>query len=108
VVMEGHEPSRWTRSSLAALIFLATFGSAIAFAVFYWLLRHLHAYQASTINLVVPIVAIAEGALILQESITLMMMLAAAVVLGAVGFVLKAESDEPAVLNLSQPVPPEG
>jgi drug/metabolite transporter (DMT)-like permease len=107
VLMESNEPSRWTRASITALIFLATFGSAIAFAVFYWLLRHMHAYQLSTINLVVPFVAIAEGALILQEFITPMMLLAAVVVLGAVGFVLKAESDEPAQLNLSQPVPPE-
>jgi drug/metabolite transporter (DMT)-like permease len=107
VIMERNEPSRWTQSSLAALIFLATFGSAIAFAVFYWLLRHMHAYQLSTINLITPLVAIAVGALILHEFITPMMLLAAAVVLGAVGFVIKAESDEPAQLNLVRPTPPE-
>jgi drug/metabolite transporter (DMT)-like permease len=106
--MERNEPSRWTQSSLAALIFLATFGSAIAFAVFYWLLRHMHAYQLSTINLITPLVAIAVGALILHEFITPMMLLAAAVVLAAVGFVIKAESDEPAQLNLIRPAPPEG
>jgi drug/metabolite transporter (DMT)-like permease len=107
VLMEGNQPAHWTNSSIAALIFLATFGSAIAFVVFYWLLRHMHAYQLSTINLVVPFVAIAEGALILQEMITAMMMLSAVVVLGAVGFVLKAESDEPAQLNLARPASPE-
>jgi drug/metabolite transporter (DMT)-like permease len=107
ILMEANEPSHWTRASISALIFLATFGSAIAFAVFYWLLRHMHAYQLSTINLVVPFVAIAEGALILREFITPMMLVAAVVVLGAVGFVLRAESDEPAQLNLSRPAPPE-
>jgi drug/metabolite transporter (DMT)-like permease len=107
VIMESNEPSRWTRSSFTALLFLATFGSAIAFAVFYWLLRHMHAYQLSTINLITPFVAIAEGALILHEFITPMMLLAAIVVLGAVGFVLKAEGDEPAQLNLSGLIPPK-
>lgn len=107
ILMESQQPSVWTRSSLAALIFLATFGSAVAFAVFYWLLRHMHAYQLSTINLITPFVAIAEGALILHEFITGMMLLAAVVVLGAVGFVFKAESDEPSQLNLRQSIPTE-
>lgn len=102
LVLESGQPTHWTRSAIASLIFLATFGSAIAFAVFYWLLRHMPAYKLSSLNLVVPFVAIAEGALILHEAITPMALLASVFVLGAVGFVLRAENDELAQLNLSR------
>jgi drug/metabolite transporter (DMT)-like permease len=91
-VAERGQPVEWRRQSFIALLFLAIFGSAIAFAVYYWLLRHMHAYQLSTLNLVVPFVAIAEGALILQEMITPTMFVSAVVVLGSVAVALRAES----------------
>ena len=100
--LERHEPSTWTGSSELALVFLATFGSAIAFAVYYWLLRYMDAYKLATINLIVPFVAILEGSFILREMVTGMMLFSAMVVLGAVAFVLKAQSDEPAQLNLKK------
>ena len=45
----------------------------------------------STINLVVPVMAVLEGSLILREFVSLRMMAAIAVVLGSVGVVLRAE-----------------
>ena len=99
-VAERGQPVEWNPRSLLALLFLAIFGSAIAFAVYYWLLRHIHAYQATTLNLVVPFVAIAEGALILGEMITPSMLLTAIVVLGSVGVVLRAESTDITQLKL--------
>ena len=100
-IAERGQPVEWSQRSLLALLFLALFGSAVAFAVYYWLLRYMHAYQLSTLNLVVPFVAIAEGALILQEMITPTMFIAALVVLGAVGVALRAEGGEPTQLHLS-------
>lgn len=100
-IAERGQPLQWRQSSLLALLFLAIFGSAIAFAVYYWLLRHMHAYQLSTLNLVVPFVAIAEGSLILQEMITPTMFLSALIVLGGVGVALRAESGDSTQLNLA-------
>jgi drug/metabolite transporter (DMT)-like permease len=105
-VERGH-PVRWTPVSTIALLFLAIFGSAIAFVLYYWLLRYMDAYKAVTINLVVPFVAIIEGAFILHEMITPTMLLSAVIVLGAVGFTLKAQSDESQQLKLSR-APAEG
>ena len=99
---EKNQPADWTLSSVLALLFLAIFGSAIAFALYYWLLRYMDAYKATTINLIVPFVAILEGSLILHEMVTAMMLLSAIIVLGAVGFVLKAQMDNPPGLQLSR------
>lgn len=108
LLTERNEPTHWDWTAVFALLFLATFGSAIAFAVYYWLLRYMDAYKLATINLVVPFVAIVEGAFILHEMITMMMLVSAVVVLGAVGFVLKAQSDELQELKLAFAASSEG
>jgi drug/metabolite transporter (DMT)-like permease len=103
LLWERDRPSDWNRTSLLALLFLAVVGSAIAFSVYYWLLSQLQAYQVSTTNMVIPIVAIAEGALLLQERVPLLMIAASAVVLIAVGVVLRAEDEPRAGLGLDAP-----
>jgi len=100
LLFEDGQGLRWSAQATAAMIFLAVFGSAVAFATYYWLLRKMHPYQLSTISLIVPLVAIAEGALLLQEPIPPMMLIASIVVLLGVGMVLRAQSDEPIELKL--------
>ena len=92
--LESHASVNWTRQAIGALIFLAIVGSAIAFAVYYWLLKSMQPYQLSTINLLVPAVAVLEGALIGNEGVTLTMLVATMVVLGSVGVTLRADPNE--------------
>jgi drug/metabolite transporter (DMT)-like permease len=104
-VPERSEPATWSWLAILALLFLATAGSAVAFAVYYWLLKQVPAYQAATITLVVPFIAILEGALLLQEMITLHMLAAALVVLGAVAVVLRTEAEKSVTFSLRQEAP---
>jgi drug/metabolite transporter (DMT)-like permease len=97
--VEADKPSHWTTQSIAALLFLSVFGSAVAFVLYYWMLRYMPAYKASTIALVVPFVAILEGSLLLQELITIQMLIASVVVLGAVAFTLRAQAETPVSLR---------
>lgn len=90
--LESHRQTHWSGRALAALIFLATFGSAAAFLLYYWLLKHMQPYQLSTISLVTPIIAVIVGAVAGGESIPLMMIVSMVVVLGAVAMVLRAEA----------------
>ena len=99
---ERGRPSAWTPHALLALLFLAVVGSAVAFALYYWLLRHMQPYQISTISLVIPIIAIIEGAAILQEPISPIMLVASLVVLAAVAGVLRAQASQPAPITLSE------
>jgi len=100
-ITESMPISQWSGRAILAILFLGVFGSAIAFALYYWILNHIPAYKASSVNLVVPFIAIIEGGLILHEHITWQMFLAAVVVLGAVAFALRAEAEESFRLNLA-------
>jgi len=91
--LESYRHAAWTKSAVLALVFLATFGSATAFALYYWLLKHIQPYQISTINLIIPVVAVLEGSLLGHERIPLLMIVAMVVVLGSVAVVLRAEAE---------------
>jgi drug/metabolite transporter (DMT)-like permease len=56
-------------------------------------LKHMQPYQLSTLSLVVPIIAVAEGSLLGHESVPLLMIVAMVVVLISVGAVLRAEAE---------------
>lgn len=100
LTFERGQESHWTAASLSMLLLLAVFGSAVAFSLYYWLLRDIAAYQLGTIDLVVPLVAATEGALLLREHIPPLMIAAMVVVLGAVLVVIRSESPEQ-VISLS-------
>ena len=102
LAMERGRTSQWTPYAVIALLFLALVGSAVAFGLYYWLLRHVQPYQISTLSLVVPIIAIIEGAAILEEPIPPLMLVASLVVLAAVAGVLRAQAGEPAPITLTE------
>ena len=101
---ERQELSNWSASAILALAFLIVFGSVVAFSIYYWLLQTLLPYQLSTLNLIVPLIAMAEGALILRETIPPLMLIAALVVLAAVSSILRAEEEAPQELGLQASV----
>lgn len=102
--LESHQQSTWTKTAIVCVLFLAFLGSAAAFAIYYWLLKQMQPYQLSSLNLVVPIIAVLEGSLILHEAIPLRMIVAMIVVLGGVSAVLRAEAvkEEPQTLSIKQ------
>ncbi len=97
LAFEHGQSSHWTALSLSMLVLLAVFGSAVAFSLYYWLLRDIAAYQLGTIDLVVPVVATAEGSLLLGEHIPPLMIVAMVVVLSSVLVVIRSEAPEEVV-----------
>jgi putative membrane protein PagO len=93
LVLERDRTSTWTAGAIWSLFFLGIMGSAVAFATYYWLLKHAAPYQTSTISLVIPLIALFVGAVFLEESITPLMIVAAFAVLGAVANVLQPEPE---------------
>jgi drug/metabolite transporter (DMT)-like permease len=93
--LESRKHAVWNRPAVLALAFLVLFGSCAAFVIYYWLLKHMQPYQLSTLNLVFPIIAVIEGALLQQEHVSGMMVVAIVLVLGAVFVALRAQADEP-------------
>ncbi|MGH9603812.1 MAG: EamA family transporter, partial [Terriglobales bacterium] len=91
-VLERGRPATWTPAALAALLFLAIVGTAVAFALDYWLLKRVRPYQAASMSLVIPVIAIFEGALLLGETIPASMIAASVLVLLSVAALLRVQS----------------
>ncbi|MCA1566338.1 MAG: EamA family transporter [Acidobacteria bacterium] len=61
---------RWTPLAVLSLLYLALVGSAIAFLMFYWLVRNMDVTKTMLIPLVTPPIAVFLGWLVLGEGLT--------------------------------------
>jgi drug/metabolite transporter (DMT)-like permease len=77
-----------TARSAGAVIYLAVFGSIVAFSAYSWLLRNTKPSVVSTYAYVNPFVAVLLGALLLGEPVTSGMFLAGALILGGVALIV--------------------
>lgn len=103
-LFERHDSSDWTRDAIGALWFLIIVASCYGFTGYFWLLQKMEPYKVATMQLIIPLVAIAEGALWLRERVPLLMLVGSGIVLASVGFVLRAgsHSDEPVSLLVEE------
>lgn len=85
LILERDRPPVFNGTSLAALFYLAVFGSAVTFSLYYWLLQHLPATRLSMISYGTPIVAVLIGSTIMNEPLTPRVLLGALMVLAGVG-----------------------
>ena len=100
-VVEPGATWNWSRPAIIALAYMVVFGSAVAFAVYYWLLRQVEAWQASSTSLIVPLVAIYLDASLAQEHVPWDVVAASVLVIASVGVVLRPEPSDPIALELS-------
>jgi drug/metabolite transporter (DMT)-like permease len=68
----------------AAIFYMALFGSAVAYVLYYWLLRYLEASQLSAFTYLLPVLASILGILTLGEKGSWMQLLGGALALGGV------------------------
>ena len=81
--------------SLGGWLYLVTFGSVLAYTAYTWLLDNAPIGRVATYAYVNPVVAIALGALVLDETITWRIAVGAAVVLASVALVVRRDSPGP-------------
>jgi drug/metabolite transporter (DMT)-like permease len=74
----------WTPKALMALTYLALAGSVVAFWLNYWLLRRMGATDVLLMAVVEPMIAVALGAVVLAERITVLTVAGSACILAAV------------------------
>jgi drug/metabolite transporter (DMT)-like permease len=82
--------------SWLAFAYLVLAGSIVAFPVYVWLLKHSTPAKVSTYAYVNPVVAVVLGWAILGEPMNLRIVLAAAVIIGAVVIITIGRSQAPA------------
>ena len=76
--------SSFSGESWAALLYLIIFGSLVAFTAYTWLLANAPVSTVGTYAYVNPIIAVALGAVLLSEPITLRTLIATVIIIGAV------------------------
>ena len=105
VLGEGRDVSAASIStaSIAAWLYLAIAGSLVAFTAYAWLLRKAPISQVVTHQYVNPLVAIAIGALWLNETLDLTTALGALIVVGGVFATVRSESRTAGTLPAPEP-----
>jgi drug/metabolite transporter (DMT)-like permease len=86
------EPSDWSVRSVLAWWYLVVFGSLVGYTAYVWLLHHAPIGRVATYAYVNPVVAIALGAIVLDEAVTWRIVLGASIVLAAVATVVSRET----------------
>jgi drug/metabolite transporter (DMT)-like permease len=75
--------------SVLALLYLSLIGSAVPFALYFWLLKHQPATRLALINYATPVVAVAVGSSFLGEPVTARVVLGTALVIAGVGVAVR-------------------
>ena len=96
---ERGRPIVWNEASVGALLYLALFGSAVTFSLYYWLLSHVRATRLSLVAYTIPVVAVGVGILFMGEALSGRVLAGSALVLAGVAM---------AVHSPRRPRPPEG
>ncbi|MFD8143266.1 EamA family transporter [Streptomyces sp. NPDC059708] len=87
----GLDPASFSTASWLALGYLVLIGSVVGFTAYAWLLQAAPLSLVSTYAYVNPVVAVVLGALILDEAVTLPIVLGGAVVVAGVGVIVSTE-----------------
>jgi drug/metabolite transporter (DMT)-like permease len=96
-----------TTRSWLALIYLAVFGSAVAFSAYVYLIKHSSSTHLATYAFVNPVVALLLGWSFGGEPISLRTILASTIILGAVILVISVPHKSQTVADETLPVPGE-
>lgn len=74
----------WTPTAVVSLLYLALAGSVAAFWLNYWLLKRMGATRVLSMALVEPLIAVALGAIVLHERVTITAAIGGALILVSV------------------------
>lgn len=83
------DPGSVTTASLAAVAYLAVFGSIVAFSAYTWLLRQVPSSIVATYAYVNPVVAVALGWVVLGEALSSRTLVAASIIVAAVALIVR-------------------
>jgi drug/metabolite transporter (DMT)-like permease len=91
------DPSTYSGRSIFGLSYLIIFGSILGYSAYVWLLANAPIAQVSTYAYVNPVIAIALGAIVLDEAITWRIVAGALLVLASVAIVVRREAERASV-----------
>src|SRR4029453_1966936 len=86
------DPAAVTRESLVAMAYLTLVGSLVAFTAYAWVLRHAPLPLIATYAFVNPVVAVVLGAVVLDEIVTPLQVVAGTVIVVGVALIILSRS----------------
>jgi len=101
------DPSSWSGRSVFGLVYLIVFGSLLGYSAYVWLLANTPIAKVSTYAYVNPVVAIALGVIVLDESVTVRIVAGALLILISVAIVLRREATAAPPLEPGEVVRPD-
>ena len=93
------DPSGWSSRSIFGLVYLILIGSVVGYTAYAWLLANAPIAQVSTYAYVNPVIAIALGVIVLDETVTARIIAGAVLILIAVAIVVRRESESGEVVG---------
>jgi drug/metabolite transporter (DMT)-like permease len=78
----------WTLMAIVSLAYLVIVGSVIAFALYYWLVRHMDVTNTMLIALVTPVVAVVLGMIVLHEKLNWRLFAGGACIISGIGLII--------------------
>jgi drug/metabolite transporter (DMT)-like permease len=78
----------WTPMAVVCLAYLVIVGSVVAFALYYWLVRHMDVTDTMLIALVTPVVAVVLGLIVLHEKLNWRLFAGGACIICGLGFIV--------------------
>jgi drug/metabolite transporter (DMT)-like permease len=104
IPLEGN-PLRfhWTAMAVISLLYLVVVGSVIAFALFYWLMRHMDVTHTMLIALVTPVVAVMLGMIVLHEKLNWRLFAGGACIIGGLALIVLRKRRKPLSASEEEP-----
>jgi drug/metabolite transporter (DMT)-like permease len=84
--------AQFSTASVIGLVYLISFGSILAYTAYTWLLQHAPVSKVATYAYVNPVVALLLGVAVLNEEIGLTIVIGGAMIVIAVGMVIRTEA----------------
>jgi LPXTG-motif cell wall-anchored protein len=78
----------WTTMAVVSLMYLTIVGSVVAFALYYWLVRHMDVTNTMLIALAVPVVAVSLGMIFLHEKPNWKMLVGGVCIISGIGLIV--------------------
>jgi drug/metabolite transporter (DMT)-like permease len=100
LALEHGQAAQWNRSAVVALAFLAAVAGAPAYAIYFWLLQRMEAYQVGTVQWIEPIVAILESAFFLRLGFSFSMITGSFIALICLVLVIRARAEDDDTVSL--------
>ncbi|MGE5414799.1 MAG: EamA family transporter [Syntrophomonadaceae bacterium] len=92
------DPAAISARSVAAFVYLLVFGSLVGFSAYLWLLRNTSVARVSTYAYVNPVIAVVLGWAVAGEPLSARVLLATAVIVGAVAWIIRHGGEDAEVV----------